>query len=140
MDTEQLWRAGNNLIDGFVGVFPLDRVPLVSNLIWGNSFIVKTETRNLPGQHWIAVYVGDATIHVFDPLGVYYPVHLVSYLQNGHRRVIYSRTPVQDPRLDTCGQHCLRWIIAVSSYLYFCLFVNYIFFLLPIEMQWASKN
>ena len=110
MDTKELWKAGNCLIGGFVGVFPLDKIPPVSSLKQGNSFIVNTQTHNLPGEHWIAVYEDQFTIRVFDPMSLYYRPFLVSYLHNGQRRVVYNRVLVQDPYTPTCGQHCLLWL------------------------------
>lgn len=96
----------------FVGVFPLNKLPPLSTLVSGNALILNTHTANLPGQHWIAVYVKPRELQVFDPLGATsYPHSLVAYLHmDPKRRVVYNRAIVQSPLAKDCGQHCLHWL------------------------------
>ena len=112
MQTKQLWKIGKKLIgDKFLGVFPLDRIPYNCILQYGSCYITNTQTSNLPGQHWIAIYA-NKMIHVFDPLGAHYPPYLVRRLQSSGRPICYHWEPIQDPNSTTCGQHCLIWLIS----------------------------
>jgi hypothetical protein len=111
--TDDLWIAGRSMLGSpFIGVFPLDKLPPLSSIVSGNSFIVNTQSSNLPGMHWLAVFVTQSQMRVFDPLGASsYPNQLVDYLhRNNERRVFYNRRVIQDPRTSLCGQHCLRWL------------------------------
>ena len=58
----------------FVGVFPLDKLP--PHLSKGDgSFIVNSDTHNLPGEHWFAVsYKNGGIVKAFDPLGFSIPI------------------------------------------------------------------
>ena len=116
MYASEIARAARHLnIENFIGVFPLDRLP-ASQLTRAPrpcSFIVNTDTSNLPGKHWIAVSCsGSGIVHAFDPLGQCYPFLLCRFLakQGRTRRVLFNRVMYQNPRLRTCGQHCLRWL------------------------------
>ena len=75
------------------------------------AYIVNTDPRNLPGQHWIALYVSaNGTIEVFDPLG-YHPrryLFLENYLRG--RRFTYNGKRWQQRGTSTCGQHCLFYL------------------------------
>ena len=74
------------------------------------GFIVNTDTSNLPGQHWIAVYINQSEIQVFDPLGFYYPALLVNTLMRMNTNVVFNRIRCQPPNTTICGQCCLLWL------------------------------
>ena len=78
MYTDELLKKGKN-IPGFIGVFPLDKIPKHVCAIC--CFIVNTNTSHLKGEHWLAVsYEKHNEIHVFDSFGYYYPLILVEKL------------------------------------------------------------
>jgi hypothetical protein len=111
MNSREVLKYGRDIAgrDNFIGVFPLDKVP--QHFETGNSFIVNTQTHNLPGEHWLAVYVGEASIRVFDPMGFYYPAKLVNQLSMGCRKeIIYNRIRFQPPLSNLCGEYCLGWL------------------------------
>lgn len=109
MDTEELLESAKG-IPNFIGVFPLDRLPLSIKNMQG-SMIVNTQTHKLPGLHWIAVYMGKFIIDVFDPLGCSYPPTLINHLhKDNDRSVRYNSKMIQNPFKPTCGQHCIRWL------------------------------
>ena len=111
MDSDQINFLGKRMIVDFLGAFPLDRLPPSSCLTKNNcGFIVNTQTHNLPGEHWLAVYIGEKSIHAFDPLGIYYPSQLVAYLQQGYKRIYYNNVRYQDPKSHLCGLYCLVWL------------------------------
>lgn len=118
MNTLELWNIGDYIFgnEQFVGVYPLNKMPPLSTLKNFTSMIINTETHNLPGQHWLAVFVCPLSIHTFDPLSVYYPALLVSYLERDPmRKVVYNRIQRQDPGKPTCGQHCILWLVDMSE-------------------------
>jgi len=110
MYTNQLNKLGKEHIPGFLGAFPLDKLPSYTNTL--SSFIVNTDTHNLRGQHWIAVsYEKMGIVRAFDPLGVYYPQLLIEKLhQFPNRKVKYNRVMYQNPLTETCGLHCLKYL------------------------------
>ena len=88
-------------------MFPLDKLPYFPV---NKALIVNTQTSNLGGEHWIAVYHKPANILVFDPLGFYYPQMLVSHLSIISNPIVYNKVRIQNPFTKTCGQHCLLWL------------------------------
>jgi len=95
----------------FLGVFSLDQIPILRP----GGFIVNTQTHELPGEHWIAVYITQSEIYVYDPFGFYYPSLLVKKLTEMNRRIVYNRSRDQDPFSNSCGQHCLLWLEKISG-------------------------
>ena len=59
----------------FRGVFPLDKLP---DYLQPGAYVINTHSSNLPGEHWIAISVRHDIIRVFHPLGMYYPIKLVT--------------------------------------------------------------
>jgi hypothetical protein len=111
MYTNEIEDIGKKCIPGFIGAFPLDRMP--SHI--GSppkSFIVNTDTNNLNGKHWLAVsYEQGGIVRAFDPLGFFYPQLLISKLHSHPNvRVHYNRTMIQNPFDQTCGLHCLIFL------------------------------
>lgn len=112
MYTDELMRHGLEGSSNFIGVFPLDNLPLHLPRHRG-SFIVNTDTLNLDGQHWLAVsYNNGGIVKAFDPLGIFYPSNLGNYLARHlpQRRITFNREMYQNPLKKTCGEHCLQWL------------------------------
>ena len=105
----QVNKIGKQILGNeFVGVFPLDKIPYLSN---NQAIIVNTHSSHLGGEHWIAIYVKPGNIFVFDPMGFYYPALLISKLQTMGKPIVYNKTMFQNPLTQTCGQHCLAWLL-----------------------------
>jgi hypothetical protein len=83
---------------------------MLPNILKPGGFIVNTQTRTLPGEHWIAVYVSVYEIKVFDPLGSYYPALLINHLEKLNRSINYNKVRFQELGTQTCGQYCLLWL------------------------------
>ena len=92
----------------WVGVFPLDKIPINRR----GGMIINTQESNLPGEHWIAIYVDDS-IFVMDPLGFYYPQPLVNLVSETRKKVFYNKIQYQDPLTDFCGHICLIWLASL---------------------------
>lgn len=94
----------------FIGVYPLDMLP--SYLSDNTGFIVNTQSHTLPGEHWLAVFKRYGKIYAYDPIGIYYPSFLVTYLQKlCPSGVNYNKKTIQQMDTNTCGQHCIEWMI-----------------------------
>jgi len=95
----------------FVGVFPLDKIPSLHGK--SHSFIVNTQTHNLPGQHWIAVRTVFDRAWIFDPLSSHPPppslCHHLSLYCNIYKLYV-CRMSVQPPSSNTCGPHCVYFL------------------------------
>jgi hypothetical protein len=76
----------------FVGVYPLNRLP---QFLKPGCYVINTQTSELPGEHWIAVYVECYKIKVFDSYGFFYPDKLVNTLQRLGRKIHYNRRQYQ---------------------------------------------
>jgi hypothetical protein len=113
MYTPEVLRMGRKYVPNFVGVYPLNKLPLA--LRPPANFIVNTQTNNLPGEHWLAVsYQEGGLIYAFDPFGFYYPFMLRHYLLKlRHLSTIkYNRIQYQSVAEQTCGLYCIAWLIA----------------------------
>jgi len=117
MYANEIYHIAKNTIPGFIGVFPLDKMPLHIGRA-PKSLIVNTDTSNLEGKHWIAIsYEQGGIIHAFDPLGFYYPPLLVSKLHSmPYQHVIYNRKMIQNPFAPTCGPHCIAFLKSRVNY------------------------
>ena len=84
---EEIFDVGKKLLgDQFYGVYPLNRMPILKP----GGFIINTQSSNLPGEHWIAVFVKPDVVKVFDPMGFYYPAALVEKIERVCNRVEYK--------------------------------------------------
>ena len=91
----------------WLGVFPLDKIPYIPV---SRALVVNTQTSNLEGEHWLAVYHKPEHILVFDPFGFYYPSLLVSQISSLSKPIIYNRTQYQKLLSTNCGPLCLLWL------------------------------
>ena len=116
MYTHELWDMGEKYVPNFVGVFPLDELPV--DLKAPSNLIVNTHTKNLDGEHWLALsYQKGGIVFAFDPLGLYYPYLLQKYLSRlGARRIHYNKIPYQRFFEDTCGIYCIAWLIYITKW------------------------
>jgi hypothetical protein len=89
----------------FIGVFSLNCLPTSQHgrVTKTTKFIVNTHTDNLPGEHWLSV-CGN---HLFDPLGLYYPVALIKFMYSHFTELTFNREMYQAPRTDLCGLFCI---------------------------------
>lgn len=110
---------GRKNVPGFIGVFALDELPqfIGPKPQLPFSFIVNTQQRDLPGQHWLAVSCENYGIAlIFDPLGYYYPHVITNYLilENFHN-IVFNRIPYQKPNTNVCGKLCLDFLDLIKD-------------------------
>lgn len=97
------------------GVFAIDLLPTnpIPNL--PKIFIANTDPHDLPGQHWIGLYIPlDGPAEFFDSLGhhpSFYDTLFEKFLYTHSNEYIYNITPLQSKYSDTCGHFCLFYSI-----------------------------
>lgn len=106
-------RADKNLSPLFVGVFPLNHLPVLHpSHPLPLGFIVNTDTANLPGTHWLAVIVlPNQRGEFFDSFGQP-PPPLIQLWLNKHclRGWIASKEFIQGPLSTLCGAYCILYL------------------------------
>lgn len=114
MNTHELEEKAAKLIANFDGVFARDYLP--SRKKRNRSFIMNSDTSNLPGKHWIAVIVRNNVGYCFDPLG-FPPSPTLSSWLNRHYSIWSSNANrrVQPLYSELCGYYCLFFLSWSSS-------------------------
>ena len=95
----------------FMGVYAMDKLPQ-RILQLPALFIVNTHSMNLPGQHWIAVYI-DTQRHaeVFDSLATPLSEYLLRWLRSFSTSFKRSVLTLQNPVSASCGAFVLYYIL-----------------------------
>lgn len=97
----------------FLGVLPCDYLPKAPLRILPSMFVINTHTSQLPGEHWVAIYINKNHVGCFyDSFGnkpdhYRFPTMIKDFLNLNTTSVQYSVRRVQDFSSDTCGQHCV---------------------------------
>lgn len=113
MNTNELNLLGRCTIPNFLGVFAINKIPHYSNNDQF-SYIVNNQSANLPGQHWIAVYIKNNNAYIYDPLGLPPPLMLTKHL---HRyKISYNTQQDQPTASKLCGQFALSFLINKSKF------------------------
>lgn len=115
MDATQVSCAAKD-IPNYVGTFSVDKIPSMRTKT-PFHFIINNQTRNLPGQHWIAVTVfKNSSAYVYDPYGFPPPSLLVQNLRKtlGINDIKYNKEQHQVTGSSNCGllslQHLRRFV------------------------------
>ena len=97
---------------GFRGVFPCDHLPKAESF---TSFIVNTDPSIESGEHWIAIYISEKTLHFFDSFGRKiddfpdpFKAHMKEFSKNFNVRT--DSKLLQFFLSDTCGAWCIYYI------------------------------
>ena len=97
--------------NAFLGVFPINRLPQNFSHL-PVLFIINTNTSNLPGQHWKAIYVSNKREgEVFDSLATPVELTLLHWMNAFTRKWIVSTLILQNPLSPTCGAYVLYFVM-----------------------------
>ena len=103
--------ADENTKAAFLGVFPINYLPRKVTRL-PVLFIINTNTSNLPGQHWKAVYLSKDRIgEVFDSLAMPVDLKLQHWMNEFSKKWITSKLTLQNPLSPTCGAYVLYFIM-----------------------------
>ena len=109
-DTDLLRIGKKEFGSKFQGVYAVDDQFLVKN---NKFYIINTDTKSGPGEHWVAVYLTAKNLYFYDSFSrsakKITPL-LVKRFQ--HRHIISSDQKDQEQRglSEVCGVLCLSWI------------------------------
>ncbi len=90
----------------FLGVFARNEIP--KNINYPACFIMNTENRNKPGQHWLAIHYNEkGQCYFFDSFGNQPKHHnLQKYIEKTSKSWTYNKRRVQGFS-EYCGFYCL---------------------------------
>ena len=94
----------------FVGVFARDgfiEYMRYTRLLDNCCFIVNTDTGNLPGRHWVAIYVRGLRTYYFDPAGGI-PISQICRAIKG--TILHNVKHYQNLTDPFCGEHCVFFL------------------------------
>ena len=104
--------ADKNTKKAFLGIFPIDHLPEIITDQLPILLIINTNTCNLPGQHWKAIFVSKQCIgEVFDSLATPISLSLQYWLNKHTKRWTVSKLTLQNPLSPTCGGYVLYYIM-----------------------------
>jgi hypothetical protein len=108
--------ADENTKTAFHGVFPIDHLPKgISRLPC--LFIINTNTGNLPGQHWKAIYIDkNKNGEIFDSLAMPVSLKLQHWMNYNTNKWTVSNLTVQNPLSPTCGVYVLYFVLTRLHY------------------------
>ena len=95
----------------FLGIFSMDKLPRYLPHL-PILFIVNTDSSNLPGEHWKAVYISSDKIgEVFDSLALPIGIYLQRWMNTFARKWTVTKVRVQNPLSATCGAFTLYFVL-----------------------------
>ena len=101
--------------NSFLGVFPINYLPN-KILQLPVLFIINTNTMNLPGQHWKAVYLSvNGNGEIFDSLAMPISLTLQQWMNTFSKKWITSTLTIQNPLSPSCGGYVLYFVMVLGS-------------------------
>ena len=97
--------------NAFHGIYSIDKLP---SSIPSRPFlaIVNTHTHNLPGEHWLAIYIDEnKNGELFDPLALPVSNNLIRWLNGFTVKWKTNKRSFQHPLSTTCGSFVLYFIL-----------------------------
>ena len=103
--------ADKQIRDAFLGIFAINELPSHITRL-PVLLIINTNTGNLPGQHWKAIFIGrDATGEVFDSLSSPVSLRLQQWMNRHTKKWTTSKLVLQNPLAPTCGAYVLYFVL-----------------------------
>lgn len=94
----------------YKGTFSLNNHPTIQN--YPSCFVVNTQTSNLSGQHWFAIWVSNnRNGEVFDSYGVIPPTRTQLWMNTHCNIWTFNKTLYQNLFSDLCGAYCIYFIV-----------------------------
>ena len=101
----------------FVGVFSRTHITLGRKL--PAIYIINLDKYGSPGFHWIAVYIDEKTINIFDSFGGNFIndpkfASFISYCKNKNQKVVSSPHVIQSALSSACGLYCILFAMFMA--------------------------
>ena len=108
--------ADENTKSIYLGIFSLDTLP--SKVYkYPLLLIVNSDTSNLPGKHWRAVYIAENLRgEIFDPLGVAMSLQLECWMNSFTVKWTRTYNFIQHPLSPSCGAFVLHFVLKRMQY------------------------
>ena len=110
----------------FAGIYPHDRLPPSLTFLLNSergqnrlplTLIINTDSHNLPGRHWIAIYIDvNRRGEVFDTLTTPISSHVSRFMNRLCRQWVHNRLIYQHPLSAYCGVYVLFYVLQRSYY------------------------
>ena len=100
----------------FMGTFPSCMYPRTTRREY--CFITNTDDHTQSGIHWIAWYIKNSTVSLFDSFGRspsddYFPEQYLDFIRK-FRCVKYAKRQIQKTGSTSCGYFCIHFIYLLS--------------------------
>ena len=98
----------------FVGVFPSDIIPKLSN---GCYCILNVDKSNEPGSHWVALVKRGHRLIFYDSFGRSGKKLIPSLLKSHNGRLVDTDSDAEQKILESnCGARCIAWLMLYDEY------------------------
>lgn len=96
----------------FMGIFPIDKLPRRITKLPA-LLIINTHTKNLPGEHWKAIYISSQRRgEVFDSFALPISLYLQKWINTfTHGRWKQNSRSIQHPSSTICGIYVLYYVL-----------------------------
>lgn len=114
----------------FLGVLACDQLSNHKGTAFPAMLVVNTHPSNMPGEHWLAIYITKQKHgYFFDSFGNppnsdKFPSEIYRYLVENCADVYYSQRQVQNNYSTTCGQHCVFFLCHIQRGIPFTRMLN----------------
>ena len=103
--------ANDDTRKAFLGVYPIDSLPSAVT-VYPCFLVVNTQSHNLPGEHWIAIFVDKQKRgEIFDSLALPPSLLLMRWMNRFCRTWKRNLLSYQHPLSATCGSFVLYFIL-----------------------------
>ena len=94
----------------FSGIYSIDKLPFAVPH-YPFFMIINTQAHNLPGAHWVTVFIDkDRRGEIFDSLALPPQQLLMRWMNQFTRSMTRNRLTYQHPLSDTCGAFALYFV------------------------------
>ena len=102
--------ADESTREAFVGVYSIDKLPFAIPH-YPFFMIVNTQAHNLPGAHWITIFIDEKRrAEIFDSLALPPQQLVMRWINQFARSMTRNTLMYQHPLSDTCGAFALYFV------------------------------
>ena len=114
--SDHLALLANDCLDIQPEILPCDIFQSESKLTVNKSFIINSQTSNLPGSHFLCVLIKPKEIYYFDSLA--FPLlnfYIDEKLKTMKKPIRYCHQAIQGATSVFCGLYCLSFLITCQK-------------------------
>lgn len=93
------------------GIYAADTLPLIHSGV----YVVNTDTRDLPGEHWLVLTHSITGACEFYDTFARPPTAFRGNIPRVCKDYVYNKVKVQDSGSDTCGYHVLYYLLMICK-------------------------